>query len=142
MKKLILILITIFAFAAQEEYLDLTNKIVSYKIKLENITEIEPPFEIKRKVLNFMPQQQQKKVIRKIIKIELISIFNNKAYVLIREYLGDQLIKTTKKWIKRGDKIGECKVIKITIEKLYLKCKNKILVKSINKKIPFFKESK
>jgi hypothetical protein len=142
MKKIIFLIISVFLFAVDEEYLDITNKLVNYQIKLENIANINPPFEIKRApILNFAPKEE-KRVVRKIIKIDLISIFNNKAYVLIREFLGEQLVKSTKKWLRVGDKIGKCRVKKITNDKLYLACPNKMLIKSLNKKIPFFKESK
>ena len=48
-----------------------------------------------------------------------------------------------KKWIKRGYKIGDCKVINITLDTLKLKCKNnRKIIKALDKKIIKIKEEK
>jgi len=141
MKKLIVILIGIFAFAQiNDQYLNYTNKLVNYQIKLKNVEKISPPFEL---VPNqFVLKNKEKKVIRKVIKVELISIFNNKAYVVLKEYLGSQLVSVKRRWVKIGDKIDKCKVANITTDTLIIRCKDRKIVKSLNKKIPFFKEQK
>ena len=142
MKKIIIltiILINIFASEITDKYLGYTNKLVYYGFDLNGINEIHTPCEpIKTFFLI-----KRKKTYVKSINVKLLSIFNNQAYFLIREYLGDQLIKEYKKWFKINNKIGDCKINKITFSKVILKCKNnKLLIKTLNKKILRIKESK
>jgi hypothetical protein len=141
MKKLIIFLGIVFLFAQDDKYLMYVNKLVNYHFDLKNITDKEAPFEIKIKKTS-SSNVTIEKVLVKRIKIDLLSIFNNSAHIKIEEYLGDQLIKSETKWVKEGDKIYECRVAKITLTKVVLKCKNKVLVKTLNKKIPGFKEIK
>jgi len=139
MKKLILF-VGVFLFAQiNDQYLNYTNKLVNYQIRLKDIGKIVPPFELPKNDV-VMNKNKEKKVIRKIIKVELISIFNGKAYVTLKEYLGTQLVGVTKKWVKVGDKIDKCVVSAITTDSMIIKCQNRKIVKSLNKKIPFFKE--
>ena len=141
MKKLIFLLMVISCFAqVNDQYLEYTNKLVNYQIKLQNVEKIIPPFELPRN--DVIIKNKEKKVIRKIIKVELISIFNGRAYVTLKEYLGSQLVNVRKKWVKVGDKIDKCIVKSITIDSMIIKCQNRKIVKTLNKKIPFFKEQK
>jgi hypothetical protein len=141
MKKLLFILgITLLLFAQDDKYLTYVNKLVNYNFELRNVEDRKAPFEIKITPKN--TKQNIQKILVKKVKIELLSIFDKQAYIKIDEYLGDQLLKTQKKWVKIGDKIYKCKVEQITLDKVIFKCKNKKLVKSLNKKIPGFKESK
>ncbi|QCI28761.1 hypothetical protein [Caminibacter pacificus] len=142
MKKLVLFATAVLLFAqVNDQYLNYTNKLVNYQIKLKNIEKITPPFEIYRNEVVYK-NNKTKKIIRRVIKVDLVSIFDNKAYVVLKEYLGSQLVSVKKKWVKVGDKIDKCVVSNITIDKLVIRCKDRKIVKSLNKKIPFFKESK
>jgi len=133
MRRLLLILSIVLSLRAEtltQTYLDYTNKLVNYNLMLENFDKVHSPFEkdyiiVKKKV-------KAKKLV-KIININLLSIFNKKAYVLIQVYVGNQLIKSYKKWLKIGDKIDTCKLTKVTFTKIIFKCKDKKLVKTANK---------
>jgi len=133
MKKVILIFtlfLIINADNTTNQYLEYTNKLVNYNLLLKNFDKVHSPFEkdyiiVKKKV-------KAKKLV-KIIHINLLSIFNKKAYVLIQVYVGNQLIKSYKKWLKIGDKIDTCKLTKVTFTKIIFKCKDKKLVKTVNK---------
>jgi len=141
MKKILLLFIGIFLFAKSDIYLDYVNKLVNYGFELKNLKTDKAPFEIKIDK-NIKHKNSVERTLVKKIKIELLSIFNNQVYLKIDEYLGDQLIKTQKKWLKKSDRIYNCKIIKISLEKVILKCGKKILIKSLNKKIPGFKETR
>jgi len=141
MKKIVLLLgFALFLFAQDDKYLTYVNKLVNYSFELKNIEDKKAPFEIK--LAQSAAKQNIKKLLVKRIKIELISIFDNQAYIKISEYLGDQLIKTEKKWVKVGDRVYKCKVVKITTDRVVFRCGKKTLIKSLNKKILGFKESK
>ena len=123
----------------QNQYLNYTNKIINYYFKLD-LDKIESPFynPKPRKIISNIKNIENKE----IIKINLISVLNNQAYIKVEKYLGDKLITTNKKWLKLNQKIYNCKLIKLTNIKATFKCGNKILIKSINKKLLFKKESK
>ncbi|WP_456488725.1 hypothetical protein [Caminibacter pacificus] len=141
MKKLVIVTAFVALYAqVNDQYLSYTNKLVNYQIKLKNIEKITPPFEIYKNEVVF--KNKTKKVIRRVIKVDLVSIFDRKAYIVLKEYLGSQLVSVKKKWVKPGDKIDKCVVSQITIDKMVIRCQNRKIVKSLNKKIPFFKESK
>ncbi len=142
MKKIILILIIFNAllFAKDiDKYLNYSNQLLNYQFQLKGFNSIKPPFEPEVNIINGKKVTNLKKLI-KTIKVNLLSIFDKKAYVLIKIYLGNQFIKSYRKWVSVDDKIGDCKVSSIYFEKLILKCKNKTLIKSLNKKIPQIKE--
>ncbi len=144
MKKIILIIIitiNVFAGGITDKYLNYTNKLVYYGFNLDKFDQIHAPFE---RVIRIKTNKNIKnsKILVKSIKITLLSIFNDQAYFLIKEYLGDQLIKEYRRWIKLNNKIGDCKIYKITLSKVILKCPNKMLIKTLNKKILRIKESK
>jgi len=142
MKRLMFFAITAVLLAAQvnDQYLEYTNKLVNYQIKLNNVGQIVPPFELPRNDVVF--KNREKKVIRKVIKVELVSIFNGRAFVILKEYLGSQLVNIRKRWVKPGDKIDKCVVGSIKEDSIVIKCQKRRIVKSLNKKIPFFKEQK
>ncbi len=138
MKKLIIFMLMVYIYAQNDIYLEYVNKLVNYNFVLKNVEGKNAPFEVK----NEKKFPKYKRLERKI-KIDLINIFNNNAYVKIIYYLGDQITKTEKKWIKKGYKIGDCKVINITLDTLKLKCKNnRKIIKTLNKKIIKIKEEK
>jgi len=138
MKKLIIFMLMIFIYAQNDIYLEYVNKLVNYNFVLKNVENKNAPFEVKNK----KKFPKYKRLERKI-KVDLINIFNNSAYVKITYYLGDQITKIEKKWIKRGYKLGDCKVVNITLDTLKLKCKNnRKIIKTLNKKIIKIKEEK
>ena len=137
MKKLIIFLVIVFIYAQNDIYLDYVNKLVNYNFVLKNVEGKNAPFEIKNKKTFLKYKKLEKK-----IKIDLLNIFNNSAYVKIIYYLGDQITRVQKKWIKKGYKIGSCKVTNITLDVLKLRCNNRIIIKTLNKKIIKIKEEK
>jgi len=146
MKKIITILIFFYIGYAkdninkvQDQYLNYTNKIINYYFKLD-LDNIKSPFynSQSKKIVSHIKSIENKE----IIKIDLISILNNQAYIKIEKYLGDKLITINKKWIKLNQKIYKCKLVKLTDIKAIFKCGNKILIKSINKKLLFQKENR
>ena len=143
MKKIVIVLISAFfsIVVANEidKYLNYSNQLLNYQFELKDFNKITSPFEPDVNIINGKRVKSAKTLI-KSIKVDLLSIFDKRAYVLIKEYLGDQLVKRYRKWIKTGDKIGNCKVSVITFDKMILECNNKKLVKSLYKKIPNIKE--
>jgi len=123
----------------QNQYLNYTNKIINYYFKLD-LDNIKSPFynPQSKTIVSHIKNIENKE----IIKIDLISILNNKAYIKVEKYLGDKLLTTNKKWLKLNQKIYNCKLIKLTDIKAIFKCGNKTLIKSINKKSLFKKEGK
>lgn len=119
-----------------KKYLNMTNEILHYNFELKNFNKIKPPFEESFHIV----KGKKNKFLTKRMNFELISIFNNRAYVLINEYLGNQLINSYKKWIKIGDKIGSCKVTFIMFEKVIFKCNKKTIIKTLHTKIKGIKE--
>ncbi len=143
MKKIVLIvtfgLFAILGASDIDKYLSYSNQLLNYQFELKDFNKITAPFELEVKVVNGKKVKTVKTLI-KTIKVDLLSIFDNRAYVLIKEYLGDQLVKKYRKWIKVSEKIGSCKVSKVTFDKLILKCKDRVLTKTLYKKIPNIKE--
>jgi len=145
MKNLIIILISIFCVIYAKEdnniqnlYLNYTNKIINYYFKLD-LDKVKSPFYDRiSQIVNPNVKNIENK---EIIKIDLISILNNKVYINVRKYLGDKLIEKNKKWLRLNQKIYNCKLTELTNIKAIFKCGNKILIKSINKKL-LFKEIK
>jgi len=122
-----------------DKYLNYSNQFFNYQFELKGFNKIKEPFEPNFNIINGKKIKNVKTLIR-TIKIDLLSIFDKRAYLKIREYLGEQLTKVYRKWVKKGDTIGNCKVSTITIDKVIFKCKNKELIKTLYKKIPNIKE--
>jgi len=140
MKKILIIFFIIGLMYAKDidKYLNYVNELINYHFELKNFNKIKSPFEVKivnGKTINVLE-------LKKSIKINLISIFNKSAYVMIRIYAGKKLVHVEKKWIKIGDKIGNCIVKNILYNKLILKCKNKQIIKTLYKKILNLKDTK
>jgi hypothetical protein len=134
MKKVFLLILGIVLFASSnDEFLDYTNKLVTYNFELKNFDKIKSPF-FRPKKHTFIQGKGINQNVKKIVHISLLSIFNNSAYVKIEEFKGDELIKKYKRWVKKGDKIEQCKLIKIYLDKIVLKCNNHLLVKKLNEK--------
>jgi len=142
MRKLVLINILVLILKASsltQQYLDYTNKLVNYNLLLERFDKVHSPLE--RDLLISQKKESVKKMV-KIIRINLLSVFNKKAYVSIKEYVGTQLIKSYNKWLKLGDYVDKCKLIKVEFSKIIFKCSGKDLVKTLNKKNLEIKEQK
>ena len=143
MKKLFLFLISALltvVLAKNNKYLNYTGDLVHYHFDLVNFNKIAVPFE-KKIIIQGAQKIKASSGLERKINIKLISIFNKSAYILIDDYLGNKLIKSYKKWVRKNDIIEKYyKVKKITLNKIILKYKNKIIVKTLNKKIPGIKE--
>jgi hypothetical protein len=134
MKKILIICIGILLFAStKEEFLEYTNKLVTYHFELKNFDKIKSPFYKPKKKVTFL--NKLRKSVKKVVHISLISVFDDRAYLKIEEYKGTDLVKSFKKWVKKGDKIEYCKVVSINIDKVVLKCNGKKLVKTTAKKL-------
>jgi len=108
MKKIILLTVLIVLMFGADDvklkniYLDYTNKIINYEFELKDINKIKTPF-----YKPYTPDLNMTKNIshnqasvKKSIKLTLLSIFGNRAHIKIDTYLGEQLIKSEKKWIQ------------------------------------------
>jgi hypothetical protein len=129
MKKSILFISVVLFASINDKYLDYTNKLATYNFELKNIDKISSPF-FKVEKLTFI----KVKNVKHFIHISLLSIFNDLAYIKVEEFKGEKLINSYKRWVKRGDKIEQCKLIKIYLDKIVLKCNNHLLVKKLNEK--------
>ena len=123
-------------------YIDYANKVINYEFNIKNINKLKSPFYERPKSKSLSEYAGDKKNIRikKRVKIILLSIFENKAYIKIEKYLGEQLIRVEKRWISLNDKIYDCKLTKLTDIDAYFKCPNKTLYKTVNTKIPMLRE--
>jgi len=143
MKKLFLFFLSAFiciAFAKDNKYLNYTSSLIHYNFELKNFNKINVPFE-KKIIIKGVQKVNTFSGLEKKINIKLISVFNKNAYILINEYLGNKLIKSYKKWVKKGDTFEKYFTVKkIELNKIILKYKNKIILKTLNKKIPGIKE--
>lgn len=139
MKKLMfMIIISVVLFALNSDtYLTYTNKLIHYGFNLKNFDKMHIPFEIQRPEKN---ANIRMKTINKFYKTILLSVLNNRACFLIKEYFDNRLIREYKKWVSVNDKIGKCVIIKISFSKTVLKCKHKLLIKTLDKKILGLKE--
>jgi len=139
MKKIIIFLTIIITVVLannpqKDKYLEYTNKVINYEFIIKDLDKIESPFYENKKII-FKNITKNERSVKKRVKITLLSIFDNKAYVKIEEFLGEQLIKVNKKWLSKNSKIYDCKLVKLNTTDVVFKCKNKILKKSLNKKI-------
>ena len=155
MKKLVILLLAINIIFAQnteqnnsilqnnqkDKYLEYTNKIITFGFELKNIEKIRSPFYNVAKGIKIYHNYNSAKM-KKSVKITLLSILGKQAYVKIDVYLGEQLIKTNKKWIRLNDKIYDCRLIKLTYTDAYFKCGKRTLYKTINKKILKLRDTK
>jgi hypothetical protein len=127
----------------QDLYLNYANKVINYEFTLKGLDKIKSPFYVKKiKKVYKSRNQYIKQNVQKVIKLELMSIFDNRAYIKIEEFLGEKLVSTNKKWIKKGDKVFGCKLVKLTETNAVFKCKNKTLNKTLNAKLPMLRDSK
>ncbi|GAB6073905.1 hypothetical protein [Nautilia lithotrophica] len=144
MKKLVLLIGIISLMfgkgnTQKDIYLEYTNKVINYEFNINNLNKVKSPFYEPPK---FFPGTQNSKnvQIKKRVKITLLSIFENKAYIKVEEYLGEQLVAVIKKWISINDKIYDCRLSKLTDTDAVFKCSDKTLYKTINKKIPMLRD--
>ncbi len=144
MKKVILIVLLFIGISYSkdiDQYLNYANQLLNYQFNLNGFNKIKAPFEPEIKIIKINGKKMKNsKILIKTYKVNLLAIFNDKAYVLIKVYIGDQLVEKYKKWIKVGDIIGNCKVYSISFPKIILKCKKRLLIKTLYKKIPGIKE--
>ena len=140
MKKLFLLSLFLVLFAKNDEYLNYTNELIHYKFELKNFNKIKAPME-ENVVLANVQKLSSNSLLEKKIDIKLISVLNKSAYLLIKEYLGSKLLKSYKKWVKPGVVFEKYyKVEKVTLNKVILKYKNRLIIKTLDKKIPGIKE--
>ncbi len=126
-KSMFLIVFTNLAFA-EENYARYIDKIINYHYEIRNLNNIRTPFYEPIKC-DFVKNRITK------IKISLLSIFENKAYVKIERYYAQKLISATKKWINVKEKINNCELLKLNNTDAIFKCNDKILYKTTNKEI-------
>ena len=141
MKRVIFLFLTLLFANENEIYLNYAHKLIEYHFEIKNLNTIKAPFEIEKNLTNKIIVSKPKEL-KKVVEFELLSIFNNEAYILIKHYIGNILKKKRKIWVKKGDKINNCKVVSITFGNVVLKCKNKKIKLSLYKKIPGLKEKK
>ncbi|ACM92719.1 hypothetical protein NAMH_1264 [Nautilia profundicola AmH] len=144
MKKLVILigLLTLMfgeATTQKDIYLEYTNKVINYEFNIKNLSKVKSPFYEPPKFFPGTPNAKNVQI-KKRVKITLLSIFENKAYIKVEEYLGEQLVSVTKKWISLNDKIYDCKLSKLTDTDAVFKCSDKTLYKTINKKIPMLRD--
>ena len=143
MKKIFLFLIIVFVSVLagrDNKYLNYTNSLIHYKFELKNFDDIKAPFEEKL-ILKNAQKIQSHSLLTKKTDVKLISVLDNSAYIKINKYTGDKLVKSYKKWVKKGDVFEKYyKVKKIKLDKIILQFKNKLIIKTLNKKIPGIKE--
>jgi hypothetical protein len=133
MKQIFFLIIGVFLIASvNDQYLDYTNKLVTYHFELKNIDKIKSPFYKMEKISFLKNKKINNKNVKKFIYIKLLSVFNDSAYIKIEKYMGDEIINTYKKWVKKDSKIENCKVVDINSEKIILKCNKRLLIKKIN----------
>jgi len=143
MKKFVLIFVSLSLVIASKTkvYLNYANDLVNYNFELKGFNKIKEPFEQNNTVAIINGKEvKSNQILTKSIKKTPLLIFDNKAYIDIKEYLGGQLIKEYKKWVKKGDKIGKCKVFLVTFDKVIFSCRGKKEIKTLNKKTPQIKE--
>jgi len=132
MKQIIFLLTAVFLFASKSEYLEYTNKLITYNFKLNNIDNIKTPFYKPKKIII---NKKLTKNVKKIIHISLISILNNYAQIKITTFIGETKVKEYKKWITINSKIEYCKVKSIKRDRVIFKCNNKLLIKKLDKNL-------
>jgi len=132
MKKIVFLLTAVFLFASKSEYLEYTNKLITYNFKLNNIDNIKTPFyKPKKAIIN----KKIAKNVKKIIHISLISVFNNSAQIKIETFIGEEKVKEYKKWVTRNSKIEYCKVKSVEKNRVIFKCNNRLLIKKLDKNL-------
>jgi len=147
MKKTVFIVVLLFSVlygsdSQRDIYLEYTNKVINYEFNIKHLNDIKSPFYHRPNPV--LDEKTNPKAVqaKKRVMITLISIFENRAYVKIQEYLGEQLVSVKRKWITINDKIYDCMLVKLTDTDAVFKCKNKTLYKTINQKIPMLRDSK
>ena len=142
MKSLFLLIGFLFVtlFAKDNKYLDYTNALIHYNFELKDFDKIKVPMENAIAIKGAQTIKSHS-LLKKKIKVTLIAILDKSAYVMINEYLGNSLIKSYKKWVKRGEVFAKYyKVENITFTKIILKYKNQTIIQTLDKKIPGIKE--
>jgi len=136
MKKILLLTISMVLFASvKSEYLGYTNKLLNYNFKLSKFSNITSPFFKKKQRIMYANSQFAVQEVKKTIHISLISILNYSAFINVETFIGEEKVKEYKKWVKVNMKVGNCIVKHIYLDKIILKCDNKIKVKKLNKKL-------
>jgi len=116
------VFLAIFLFA-EDKYEIYTQKLLHYHFDLKY--NIKPPFEAKK-----LKKKEIKKVIE-YVRINLLSVFNNEALVKVNYYKGETLVLSKKQIVKKGDVIKNCKIEKIYLDKIILKCGKRIEIKRL-----------
>jgi hypothetical protein len=144
MKKLILLtgfLSLVFSEGTTQKdiYLDYTNKVINYIFNIDDIEKVKSPFYEPQKFIPGVRVGKKNVRIKKSVNITLLSIFEDRAYIKVEEYLGEQLVSVKKKWLKLNDEIYDCKLTKLTDTDAVFKCTDRTLYKTINQKIPMLR---
>jgi len=134
MKKIFFLMMAVFLFASKSEYLEYTNKLITYDFKLNLIDKIKTPFYHPKRVVSTLNKSKRKNI-KKIIHISLISILNNSALINIETFIGEKKVKEYKKWITLNSKVEYCKVKNIYKSKVIFKCGKKLLIKRLYKNL-------
>jgi len=119
---LILVYLALFLYS-KDKYEIYTEKLLHYHFNLEY--NIKPPFEAKK-----MKRREIKKIIE-YVNINLLSIFNHQALVRVDYYKGDTLVFTREIWVKKGEKIKNCLIKDIYLDRILLKCGKKLEIKTL-----------
>lgn len=109
-----------------------TQKLLNYHFTLDY--KIKPPFE-----KNIIRKKEIKKIIE-YTTLNLISIFEDQVLVEIEYYKDGYLILKKKKWLKKGsiiknykigNKVRDCIIKSIYVDKILLKCGKEIKIKTL-----------
>jgi hypothetical protein len=125
MKKIVLFLIFfnyIFAYSNYKIYEDYINQILNYSLKLSN--DIYNPFVPKKIVKKDKSKKQIKSkitVVQVKPKVKVLAILNDEVLLNYKD-----VNKNEKKWLKKGEKLEDYKILKIKKDSVLLKHKNKI----------------
>jgi len=137
MKKILFLIAAIVLFASvnNSEYTDYTHKLLDYNFKLSKLSKITSPFFKEKQKMMYENSQLAAKEVKKITHISLISILNYSALINVETFIGEAKVKEYKKWVKVNSKVGNCIIKHIYLDKIILKCGNKIKIKKLKKKL-------
>ncbi len=114
------------------------KKIITQKPKKVELKKKEVKVKkiIKKKVVKkskkvVVVKHLKKPIIIKRFTFKVVSILEDSALIEVNKYVNNQLIKSYKRWLKQNDKFENCIIDKISLDKVYFKCNNKTIVKSL-----------
>jgi hypothetical protein len=110
-----------------EEIKEKVDQILHYNFKLDHFNEMRTPFYVPPKKVDV----KVKKEARIRYAFELLSVLDKTARIKVMKYKESELINVTRKWYKVGDKVGPCKLSKVQLTEITLKCGDKIVKKRL-----------